>query len=129
MADYIVDADITDNILTSFSTLSDYVTDSDDAVESMAESKGVLDSDDIETDPVHFLVKKYAIAWVGMEMCLDYMGTNNNDLPVEIEKYAVKYKLYKDKIALLDSQITGAMLTGDVDEASDRAIAVRLFRA
>jgi len=83
---------------------------------------------DIETDPVHFKVKQYAVAWVGREMCRDYMGTNNNDLPVEIEKYAVKYKIYKDRVKELAGEITEEVLTGDVGDASDRATTHRLFR-
>ncbi len=127
MAAYIETTDITDNIL-QLSTLSDYVDQSDDAVKDLAETKGVIDSDNIETNPVHYKIKRYAIAWVGMEMCSDYMGTNNNDLPVEIEKYAVKYEKYLKKVNKLDGKITKEMVTGTVDKASDRASSRRLYR-
>ena len=124
---YIETTDITDTIVVGFD-IDDYITESDAAVNDLAERKGVRDSDDIETDSLHFKIKRYAIVYVIMRVCRDKMGTNNTDLPVEIEKYAVKYEIYRKELASIDKQITYEMITGEVNEIRDRTTSSRAIR-
>lgn len=131
MADYINDADVTDNVIKAF-TLDPYLAEADKKVISLAQRNGVFDADDIATEDGHAKnseVLRYAVVFVCMRVCQDYMGTNNNDLPVEIEKYAVKYKSYNEELKLLDGTITKEMITDEVDETADRSTAYRLYRA
>jgi len=128
---YIQTTDITDMILneTGLSTvLSAKVDASDDAVEDLAESKGV-EVDDIETDPVHYLVKRYAIAWVGMELCFDALGKNNVEI-ADVEKYHIKYRHYKEMVKEFAERITSSMLNGSTSRQMDRANTISgvLFR-
>jgi len=122
MAKYVETADITDKILTP-SALSPQLTAkialSDDAVEDMAKSKGV-DVASIDDDPVHHLVNEWAIAWVGRQMCFDNIGVNNTEVP-EIDKYTIKWTAYKKILQDVEGQISTKVLTGNDDEARDRA--------
>lgn len=120
---YIDSGDITDQVLldTGLSTLLDAkLTASDDAVEDLAEQFGV-EAADIETDPVHFKIKEWAVAWVGMKMCFDIMGKANAEIP-EIEKYKIKYNDYVAQLNSYRTEITYKILTGTVTEARDRGI-------
>lgn len=128
---YIQDSDVTDKVVNVFD-LTDCIVESDLAVNDIAARRGVLDADDISVDGSGYVtsykLKRYAIVFVCMRVCQDKMGLNNNDLPVEIEKYAVKYKMYKEELDGIDGQITAEMITGTVDEIADRATSHRLFR-
>ena len=126
---YIEYSDITDSVVRAFgeTTVTPYITKSDYQVNDVAEQLGITDTDQIETDPVHFKIKEYAIAYVGREVCMDKMGMNNNNLPVEIEKYAVKYKLYREKVLALRKELSLPMFNGTVDQAKDRATYVGTF--
>ena len=121
MSIYIEQSDLTDSIINDFSPdillakleLSDY------AVEDLAEIKGVL-SDNIETDPVHWKLKRYAIYWVYSEICFDFIGKNNVDI-IEQEKYYKKYEMYKNSLNEIKLEITPEMITGNVGSIRDRA--------
>ena len=119
MATYISTSDITDDIINDFGNtiVSAKVELSDDAVESMALSKGVS-SGDIETDPVNYLVREWAIAWVCFRICRDYLGKNNLE-SFDQDKYAVKGKIYFEEMADLDGRITKEVLRGTVNSARD----------
>ncbi len=122
MATYISATDITDMLFTetAFSTLlTAKLTASDAAVVDLAE-KWDVESTDIETDPVHYIIKKWAAAWVCRELALDAMGKNNPDI-ADIEKYKIKYDIYKGLTAEYEAQINYEVLTGTVTEAQHRS--------
>jgi hypothetical protein len=122
MATYISSTDITDMLFTesAFSTLlTAKLTASDAAVVDLAERNGV-ESTDIEVSPVHYILKKWAAAWVCRELALDAMGKNNPDI-ADIEKYKIKYDIYAKLTAEYEAQVNIAVLTGEVEEARDRS--------
>lgn len=119
---YITTADITDSSLkeTALSTLlSAKITACDAALEDMAMQKGVDDADDIETAPLGYLVKQWAIAWVCRELCFDLVGKNKAD-NIEADIYMGKYGEYKKRCSEYESQINYEILTGVADEQRDR---------
>lgn len=121
MATYIDVADITDSSLTetALSTrLLAKIALSDAAVVDLAERKGV-NSDSISST-IHTLVKQYAIAWVCRETCFDLIGKNPN-VTIDYDVYFAKYKIYRDRVSELESQITVEVLTGVVDDVRDRS--------
>ena len=120
MANYIDADDITDKVISDTFDLTDYLAESTEAVNDLAERRGVRDSDNIETDPVHFKVKRYAIEYVIMRVCQDNIGVNNVE-SIDFEKYSVKYTIAKQMVKQLDTEISIEMLTGSVDEIRDRA--------
>ena len=125
--DYIATTDVTDNVLSSLVTTT-YVEEGNDAIEQLTYDKG-LDITDIDYSPLNYNVKRYGVAWTCWRMCVDYMGTNNTDLPVEIEKYAVKANQYRGEIDSLSLKITPYMLTGDdIQDKSDRASIRTIYR-
>lgn len=120
---YIAFANITDTVVSSLGSpvLAAYITESDSAVNDLAETLGV-DSDDIaDGDDLHFKVKRYAISYVCMRVCQDKMGVNNNEM-ADLDKYKIKYDLYKKEVDNLSEAISAEMLTGDVDEPRDRVV-------
>lgn len=116
---YISRTDITDNIANDFD-LTPYIEESDNEINDLAERNGAA-VDDIETDPLHFKVKRYAVCFVLMRLCQDKMGTNNVDIP-SLEKYAIKYDIYLKELKALREQINYEVITGTVVELRDRAI-------
>jgi len=122
MSTYIFVDDITDNVIKSFpaDVIQQKLELSDDEMVDLAERKGIRDADSIDNNPLHRKIKDYLIAWIGQEICFDYLGTNNTET-AEFEKYMVKYNLYRDKVKSLDAQITYEMILGSVDEIRDRA--------
>ena len=126
MSNFISSSDVTDQVVTQF-TLTDYITESTYQLNDIAEKRGV-DSDDIDTDSPHWKIKRYAVCYVCMRVCQDMMGVNNVELPAELEKYAVKYKVYKTECEEIEPTLTSAMFIDDVDEIEDRVITGRMFR-
>lgn len=121
MSTYIQVDDVTDPIILAFEeALQNKLELSDDAVEDLADIKGVSSSDQIKTDPVHFQLKRYAIYWTCAEICLDYLGTNNVDV-VEQEKYHRKYDIYDNLRKEYAQSITAQMITGTAYNQRDRA--------
>jgi hypothetical protein len=119
MNTYISSDDITDNIVAGFD-LSAYLTEAFKEIEDLSEEKGVRDSDDIAS-PLHYKMKRYAICFVIMRLCQDKMGTNNLDIP-ELEKYVIKYNMYRKELAQLKDLITFEMITGNINALRDRAV-------
>lgn len=118
---YIATTDITDKVLSSIATQA-YVDEGNDAVEDLAEQKGVRDTDDIGdgAGTIHARLKRYAIAWTCMRVAQDHMGTNNTNVP-EFEKYVIKYNVYRKEVAAIAKEMTYEMVINDVDQTSDRA--------
>jgi hypothetical protein len=116
---YIAAGDVTDKVLNQFD-LSSYITESDSELDDLAEELGVRDATDIEDSPLHYKAKRFLIAFVCMRVAQDNMGVNNVEVP-EVEKYVIKYNVYRKEYSKLKGEITAPMLTGDVDEMRDRA--------
>lgn len=116
---YITADDVTANVAIGFD-LEPYIAEADGEIDDLAEKLGVRDTTDIETNPLHYKVKRYAVAYVLMRLCQDKAGTNNVDLP-EVEKYLALYNVYRKEVEAVRSQIGAEMLVGDVDELRDRA--------
>lgn len=116
---YITQQDITDKIVDDID-MTDYIVESDKAVEDLAEELGVRVTTDIET-PVHWRVKRFAICYALMRVCQDHIGKATPDAP-EMNKYLIGYNIYKKEHDQVRAEITDAMLTGDVDEMRDRTI-------
>ena len=115
---HIAASDITDDVVARFD-LTEYLALAETELADLAEQRGV-GSGDI-SDPLHYKVKQWLVAWVCMRVCLDKIGVNNTDVPAEIEKYTVKYKLYLKREASLRTEISISMLVDQVDEMRDRA--------
>lgn len=117
---YITAADITDSIAKEagyLTALTAKIALSDAEVEDMAERKGVYKSD-ICIDPVHRMVKNYAIDWVCREFFFDLIGKARAG--VEFDVYNEKYKLYAKRLSEDEGRITFEVLTGSVDSLQDR---------
>ena len=116
---YITVADITDRIAEGID-MTPYILESDEAVEDVAEELGVSDADDIETDPMHFMVRRYAITYALMRMCQDALGVANLDNP-QSNKYLVGYNMYREQLNSQRKRISYEMITGQVNATRDRA--------
>lgn len=122
---YIADADITDLLANQFSTdFPTYHSLSDNKLIDLGVQLGVMETADFAVDGSGYIsswyIKQYIVAWFCMRLFLDKMGLNNISLP-EMEKYNVKYTFYKKEVSEKESRITRQMLTGDVENISDRA--------
>jgi len=116
---YITVADITDRIAEGLD-MTPYIQESDEAVNDLAEELGVRETTDIETAPLHYMVRRYAITYAMMRMCQDALGVANLDNPTT-NKYLVAYNMYREQMLSQRKRITAEMLTGDVNQIRDRA--------
>lgn len=120
---YIVDAQIRDSIVVPFRTADTSYWDSileetDAEMVDMAQTFGILESE-IST-PVHNTIQNYLVLYFTCTVLQEKMS--NNDVEGLEDKYEHKLKILwgiKDKTR---KQITGAMIKGQVYEASDRAV-------
>jgi len=119
--DYISSSDITDKVLDGLATEA-YVAEGNDAIEDLAEVKGIRSTSDIGdgAGAVHNRVKRYGVAYCCMRIAQDHMAVNNVDVP-ELEKYVIKYNIYRKEVAQLKTEISREMILDDVDEMRDRA--------
>jgi len=116
---YITVSDITDRIAEGID-MTPYIMESDEAVNDMAEELGVRSTADIETAPLHYMVRRYAITYAMMRMCQDALGVSNLDNPSS-NKYLVNFNMYKEQLASQRKRISQEMLTGVVSQIRDRA--------
>jgi hypothetical protein len=100
--------------------LEPYLEEADGEINDLAQRNGIFSSD-IQTNPLHYKVKRYGVVYILMRLCQDKLGTNNTDIP-DIEKYMVLYGIYLKELEKLKSEISVEMMTGEVDEQRDRAI-------
>lgn len=117
---YIDETDITDSAIQEAGLATELTAKMnlvDDALEDMAMQKGVEDTD-IETDPVHYLVKRWCVAWVCMELCFDMIGKNKDETEADI--YNVKYQHYQRRLQDAESQINAEVLMGTADTQRER---------
>lgn len=117
--DFLESGDIKDNIAVGFE-IEEYISESSQEVIDMAERLGVRDTSNIETNPLHYKIKRYAIVFTLMRLCQDKAGTNNVEFS-DMEKYIIKYNMYKKELAELRAELSYEMFTGNVDEIRDRA--------
>lgn len=125
-SDFIEPGDIKDSMARGFE-LEEYIDETNQEVIDLCERKGVRDTSSIETDPLHYKLKRYAIVFMLMRLYQDKIGVNNNEL-ADMDKYVVKYNLYKKELMSLEEQVSYPMITGSVSEKRDRVKTVTLWR-
>ena len=126
MSDYIDSDDITDEVINQFA-LTAYITESTNALDDIAEKRGVA-ADDIDKTTPHWKLKRWAVCYVGMRVAEDRYGVNNNDVALEFDKYFIKFKEYEKKCNDMEPQLTSAMFLDEVSVITDRVNAGRAFR-
>jgi hypothetical protein len=117
---YISTSDIKDNI-TDGVNLQDYILRADEEINDLAQSLGIYDTDDIETNPLHYKIRCYGEAFIIKNVCKNLMGKNDVQIS-DMETYAVKYNIYMKELAALKSEISQEMFTGVVNQIADRAV-------
>lgn len=133
MADYIAFTDIRDRKMQEHMNanvfdVNQYLSMVNDEINDLAEELGVRDTTDIETSPLHYKIKRYAIYTFTRFVCEDMIGFNQLSL-AEQDGYRVKLEITNQRLEDLKPQITVSMMTGDVNEVADRGVeSVRLFR-
>ena len=98
---------------------------SDNAVVDMAQIKGIIDSDSIET-PLHFKFEEWARCYFYKELANNLMGVNNISAE-QMDKYAKKGSFYYKRSEALEKQITKEVITKTVTSSGDRS-AFKLLR-
>lgn len=120
---YLVQADITDKVAIPFiadtnTDIQDYLDKGDKAIESLAQSLGVLDFTKIAT-PLVYELQEYGLAVVYKKLFADVMNVNNNE-GFEQDKYQGKMEHYAAECEKYRKQLTYEMITGDVQDLTDR---------
>ena len=128
MSTYLEISDIKDSIIDDIDA-SPYMAEADEAIEDLAERHDVQVAD-IETDPLHYKIRRYGIAYTLMRLCQDRISKAATVQPPETNKYTILYGLYKRELKDLDNEISYEMLTGNVNTMRDRAnmASVTIFR-
>ncbi|MBD3387594.1 MAG: hypothetical protein GF414_01510 [Candidatus Altiarchaeales archaeon] len=116
---YIEVSDITDRIAEGIDMTS-YIMEADEAVNDVAEELGVRNTTDIETSPLHYMVRRYAITYALMRMCQDALGVSNLPNP-QSNKYLIAYNMYREQLQSQRKRISREMITGTVNATRDRA--------
>lgn len=124
--DFIEVGDIKDSVANGFE-LEEYIGEVNEEIIDLAERKGVRNTSDIKTNPLHYKIKRYGIVFLLMRLYQDKMGVNNVEL-ADMEKYVIKYNVYKREMSDLEARISFAMITGNVDEIRDRIKTTTLYR-
>ena len=112
MSTYLEYDDIKATVASGFE-LEQYLDEADNEVNDVAESLGVRNTDDIENDPLHYKIKRYAVVFVLMRLTQDKIGSNNIELP-DLEKYTVLYNMYFKELQRLRGEISVEMVTGNL---------------
>ncbi len=128
MSTYFELSDIKDAVIAG-QDVEVYMAEADEAIEDLAERHAVAVAD-IETDPVHYKVRRYGIAYTLMRFCQDRISKASADQPPEQNKYTILYGMYKREMHDLESEISYEMLSGTVNNMRDRAnlATVTVFR-
>ena len=126
---YLELTDVTDSISRGVD-MQPYLLEGDDAIVDLAERLGVRDPDDIESDPLHYKVRRYGVAWAMSRFCQDRIGASSPEVSPETNKYFVMYGVYKREVQDLETGISYEMMSGTVSAIRDRAnhVSVTLFR-
>ena len=120
---FLTQNDITDKVASRFKTdantdLDYYLDLGDQYIISLAQSKGVLDSNDIAT-PMVIELKQYGLAKFYIELFGDVANVNNNEA-FEIDKYQNKVNYYMEKAKYYANQLTKEMILQEVEDITDR---------
>ena len=120
---FLTQNDITDKVASRFKTdantdLDYYLDLGDQYIISLAQSKGVLDSNDIAT-PMVIELKQYGLSKVYIELFGDVANVNNNEA-FEIDKYQNKVNYYMEKAKYYANQLTKEMILQEVEDITDR---------
>ena len=120
---FLTSADITDKIAIPFiadtnTDINVYLAKGDKYIISLAQAKGVMDSADILT-PMVIELLEYGLAMMYVDLFADVMNVNNND-SFESDKYDNKMSYYKDRANMLKKELTYEMITGSVQDVTDR---------
>ena len=122
---YISTSDITNKLCDGFE-LEPYIQESDQALEDLAQTLGA-DAADIDTTPLHFKLRRYAIVYVIMRLCQDKAGGASVEIP-EANKYLIGYEMHRKELDALTKQINYEMVTGNVNAVRDRVASVSVWR-
>lgn len=130
---YLIPTDIKDELISNIVNVdTSYLSRSDDALNDLANSKGLLVSE-IETTPLPFLVKEWLKAYVGWEVCFNNSGlydklVQNNDVAIDV--YANKLELYKKTLESLSQRLTKEVISGTADTPEEySSIFSKVYRA
>lgn len=123
---YITSADIKADLVRNLD-IEPYIEEADFEINDLAELKGVYETTDIKTDPLHYKIKRYAIVFVLMRICQDSLGTNSVD--TDREKYKDNLEMYQKELDQLKPLITYEMLTGNVQSMIGRTAVFNLYRS
>ena len=129
---YISNSDISRDMLAAqfLSSFSTYHTLVDEHIVELADEEQIQPAD-ISVDGSGYLSSKffrrYAAAWVCMELFKDKMGINNTNLADE-EKYRVKYEIYKKEVSEMSKRISKEIITNEVESRADTFRTGMLFR-
>lgn len=99
--------------------LSEYFTVTDNEINDLAEQVGITNTDDIETDPLHYKIKRFGYFFFCAEVFRDF--ALHNDAENVEDKYMAKWEMYQLRADKCRKEITKVMFTGDVSYAVDRA--------
>lgn len=117
-------SDIKDQlILRIVSSDTTYLDRADLALIDAASELGI-DSADIETTTLPFIVKEYLKYYVGWEVCFNNMVMNNQKITqdgIELDPYREKYDYYEKKLDEFKKKLTKEILTGDADTPEEYA--------
>lgn len=114
---YIKAEDLRANFVKGFD-VSDYLEDTDNQINDIAERLGIRDISEIKTNPLHYKIKEYGIYYTYMKIALDKMWTNSPD--ANYEKYSDINNQYSDKVKETFKELTYDMFTGNVDSIISR---------
>ena len=130
---FLVEADLTDKVALPFiadvnTDINVYLTKGDEAITSIAQAKGVLDSADI-VEPLVYELKEYGLAVVYCKLFADVGGVNNIEA-FEADKYSAKFMHYKQEMKDNAKNLTYEMITQSVKDITDRsASSFNMWRA
>ena len=120
---YLTTVDITDKVAIPFiadpnTDIQDYLDKGDKAIESLAQSKGVLDFSKIAT-PLVYELQEYGLAVVYKKLFADVMNVNNNE-GFDQDKYENKMEHYEGQCDKYRKMLTYEMITNEVKDMTDR---------
>jgi len=126
---YLTADDVTANVAVGFD-LEPYINEADGEIQDIAERLGIRSPDDsIQTNPLHYKIKRYGIAYILMRLCQDKAGSNNSEVS-DNEKYLNLYTMYRREVESLRPQLSYEMFIGNISAIRDRStVSGTIFRS